>query len=98
MMLPFQKRKYKVEIEGRNFLVLWDETPKKYGFHALRHVAARDEAEAEKKALQLLTEEFRAFILNAADDRPLYRISTVALLEPAAFDPHSNQGAEWYLE
>ncbi len=98
MKLPFRKQKYKVEVEGRNFLVLWDQAPQKYGFHAIRYVAAKNETDAELVTLELLTAECKEFILNAAGDKPMIRVAEVKPV--ASFDNLDvpGQGAEWYLE
>ncbi len=94
----FGKKKYQVEIEGRNFLVLWDEAPKKYGFHTTRYVAAKNEAEAESATVALLTHEFKKFVLNATEDKPMIRVVAATAIESFGSHEVPGQGAEWYLE
>ena len=97
-MMFLRKKKFRVEVEGRNFLVLWEQTPHKYGFHTMRYVSARDEAGAEKLAVRLLSREFKAFVLNLPDDKPMYRVVSITPLETFGAFEAPGEGAEWYLE
>jgi ribosomal protein S27AE len=50
-------KKYRVMLEGRNFLLDIEGSVKKYGFFTTRYVEAEDFQQAEMKAMQLIRED-----------------------------------------
>ena len=78
-----QTMKFRVLIQGENFLLSNDEAePKKYGFYVTAHVEAASTQDAEALALSLLRDykELRKRVGNSADDRPILRMDEIATI------------------
>lgn len=60
--------KYRIFIEGKNFLIEFDDKPKNMGFFTTRYVEAIDHAEAENKAIELIKNDSKIII----GDRPRF--------------------------
>ena len=92
--------KYRVLLNGQNFLLNFDGLPQKLGFYVTRFVDAADDEEAEKAAVALLRDDasLKGLVLNGRDDPPMLYADEVE--ELAAYDPeeHVNTGFSWYTE
>ncbi len=92
--------KYKVEINGANFLVDMEGHPAKHGFFTIRFVEAADSAAAENSAVQLIreTQRLRDLVRNAPDDPPV--MDVISVVEVKSFDGIENlePGFAWYEE
>ncbi len=78
--------KYRVFIEGKNFLIEFDDKPKNTGFFTTRYVEAVDSAEAENKAIELIKNDsdLRSTILNEPNDPPKMYVEEIE--ELASFE------------
>jgi hypothetical protein len=92
--------KYKVAINGVNFLIVMEGRTAKYGFFTTRFVEAADSAAAEHAAVQMIrqTQRLRDLVRNAPDDPPVMDVTSI--IELASFDGIENleQGFVWYEE
>ena len=78
--------KYKVGINGANFLIDVDGRTAKYGFFTTRFVEAADSAAAESAAVQMIrdTQRLRDLVRNAPGDPPI--MDVIAITEMESFD------------
>jgi hypothetical protein len=76
-------KKYKVMLEGHNFLIKIEDDAKKYGFFTTRVVEARDEEEAGQKAIEILRNDtdLVALIQNEESDSPTMFVEKVEELK-----------------
>ena len=89
-------KKYKVLVEGANFLVQMETETKKYGFFTTRFVEAWDEDEAESKVVEMLRVELKMLVQNEKADSPLMFVEEVE--EINSFDGINlpSDGFAWY--
>ncbi len=92
--------KYKVLINGANFLIEMDGRIAKYGFFTTRFVEATDADAAENTAVQMIreTQRLRDLVRNAPDDPPVMDVTDITEME--SFDGIRNlePGFAWYEE
>lgn len=92
--------KYKVLINGANFLIEMDGRIAKYGFFTTRFVEATDADAAENTAVQMIreTQRLRDLVRNAPDDPPV--MDVIGISEQESFNGIKNQvpGFAWYEE
>jgi hypothetical protein len=76
-------RKYKVLVRGENFLINVDGKDQRLGFYTTAFVEARNEEEAEDKAIALLRddEDLRRGMLNKKSDSPMMFAEEIAELD-----------------
>jgi hypothetical protein len=90
--------KYKVEINGANFLINMEDRTAKHGFFTTRFVDAPDAAAAENSAVQMIrdTQRLRDLVRNAHDDPPV--MDVIGITEMESFDGIENLelGFVWY--
>lgn len=91
-------KKYKVMIEGHNFLVEIEGAPRKYGFFTTRVVEARDEEEAEQKAIEVLRNDtdLVARTQNEESDSPMMFVEEVEELKVFARLRPPRTGFVWF--
>ena len=72
-------KKYKVMIEGRNFLINVDGKNQKLGFYTTRWVEANNEHDAERFAIEIIRNDpkLNSNTLNKKTDPPLMHASEV---------------------
>lgn len=88
---------YKVSINVVNFLLnLEGECFVKHGFYATRYVEAKNEQEAEKKAVDLVISQYREVAKNEKDDPPVAYVEEI--VEVDSLEDTINEGASWYEE
>ncbi len=66
-------KKFSVFLRGENFFILVDDVPQRTGFYTTRYVEAKDEAEAEQRAVDAFRQEghLRDVVLNNPSDPPM---------------------------
>jgi hypothetical protein len=93
-------RKYKVSVEGRNFLIAGPDCEAKHGFYTTRFVEAADLDGAENAAIEQLRDRksLREMTLNNRDDSPMMYVTEIE--ELSSFDglESLDQGLVWYPE
>ena len=79
---------YRVELAGENFRLTMEGRVMKLGFLTTRLVEAKDEAQAELRAVQLIREDQKlAGVLNERADPPVIHCESIEKVAP--FDPAS---------
>lgn len=80
--------KYRVQIDGRNFLIDIDGVVTKRGFITFRYVKAEDPTQAEERAVQMIREEkkLRDTILNEKTDPPIMHVLEILELDPESHE------------
>lgn len=76
-------RKYRVTINGRNYLLNWEGAPKRMGFYKINFLEANDPQEAENLAVSTIVADprWRGSLLNSGDDRPVMYLLSLTELE-----------------
>ena len=76
-------RKYRVTINGRNYLINVEGQPKRMGFFKIYFLEARDPQEAENLAVSKIVADpkWQGTLLNSADDPPMMCLDSLAELE-----------------
>lgn len=73
------KRKYRVLIHGRNFLLSLDGKVRKTGFYTTRFVEAQDAERAEVAAIELIKSDPKLLdiVLNKREDGPVMNVEEI---------------------
>ena len=92
--------KYKVEINGANFLIDVDGRTAKYGFFTIRFAEAPNVVEAENSAVQMIrhTQRLRDLVRNAPDDPPIMDVIAITEMQSLAGIENLEPGFAWYEE
>jgi hypothetical protein len=71
--------KYKVMLEGKNFLLNLEGSTRKYGFYVTRYVEANDPEQAELNAVKIIREdrELRKSVKNDRSDPPMIYLESI---------------------
>ena len=87
--------KFRVQVNGSNFLVDLDGRPRKLGFLTWQDVTAIDPAAAEEAAVNAIRgdEGLRNLVQNVADDPPVMDVIEIREL---ADDAEKLRGRIWY--
>ena len=90
-------RKFRVFIEGKNFIINSETGPERLGFFATRYVEARDDREAEVKALNLIRNDksLTSDVLNKKDAAPMLYVQEI--VELVSFTGTNVPGAGYSL-
>ncbi len=74
---------YRVNLNGKNYLIETDGVIEKYGFYTFRDVTAANPEEAEYAAVQMLREDhgLRQIVKNAVDDPPTMHLEELVEIE-----------------
>ena len=91
-------KKYRVLIEGKNFLVKIESKIELHGFFTTRFIEARHETEAEKIALDLIRDELKDVVLNERSDPPMMYIDKIDELISFGDNLVPGAGFTWFLE
>ena len=91
-------RKYRVLVEGRNFLIRVDDEATKCGFYATRFVEAKDPESAELLAMELIRKELGSVVLNDRSDTPMMYLEEIEEIEGFGNKSIPRKGFTWYLE
>lgn len=92
--------RYRVQIEGRNFLIDKEGRAEKMGFITFRVVDAADPAAAELEAVRLVreTERLRAVVRNPPDDPPTLEINEMFEYATPEDAQEAETGFIWFPE
>ena len=93
-------KKYKVMVEGRNFLIGAENEIRKHGFYTTRLIEARDEEEAESKAVEMLRNDpdLVALTRNERSDPPMMYVGEIEELMSFGGFNAPGSGFSWYPE
>ena len=71
--------KYKVTLEGKNFLLDLEGSTQKYGFYTTRYIEANDPEEAELNAVKIIREDnqLTETIKNEQSDPPMIHLESL---------------------
>jgi hypothetical protein len=77
-----QMRKFRVSLEGKNFIINSETGPERFGFFTTRYVEARDDQEATEVALNLIRNDksLMASVLNKKNDAPMLYVEEIVEL------------------
>ena len=89
-------KKYRVMVEGVNFLIEMDSEVRKFGFFTTRFVEARDKEEAEARALDMLRVELKRLVRNEKSDSPMMFVEEIEELETFGEFIVPGTGCAWY--
>ncbi len=93
-----KKSKYKVFIEGKNFIIRSDDGVDTLGFYATRFIKAYSVSKAEQKSMDLIRKELKGIVLNEKDDPPILFIEEIDELESFGEYPVPGTGFTWFKE
>lgn len=91
-------KKYKILVEGKNFLVNVNGTPEKMGFFTMRCLEASDQEEAQRMTLEVIRNQLQGVVLNARSDPPTLTVDTVQKLEEFGDHHVPGSGFSWFPE
>lgn len=91
-------KKYRVFVEGMNFLIEFDNKPSKYGFYTTRFVEAIDPTDAENKAMEMLRVELINVVLNEQTDSPIMLVEEIDELQSFGDVLIPGAGFSWFPE
>ena len=91
-----EMKKYRVMVEGINFLIRVDTETMKHGFFTTRFVEARDEDEAESKVVEMLRVELKTLVQNEQSDSPMMFVEEIEELESFGEFKVPGAGFSWY--
>ena len=91
-------KKYKVIVEGNNFLIRFEDKIKKYGFFTVRFVEAQNEAEAETKVIEMLRNDANlvALVRNEETDPPMMYAEEIEEVKSFGKFSVPGTGFAWY--
>ena len=89
-------KKYKVRVQGTNFLIRVDTEPTKLGFFTTRFVEAQDEQEAENRRIDSLRVELKELVENDKSDSPMMFVEEIEELESFGEFRVPGTGFTWY--
>ena len=91
---------YRVVLEGRNFVLDFDGVRARHGFFTTRYVQARDEKEAELKAVELIREdtELVGAVKNQQADPPMIYLDEIEELPSLEGVNAPGSGYSFYVE
>lgn len=93
-MIPLKK--YRVMVEGANFLITFDNETAKYGFYTTRFLEAENEEDAEVNAMDILREELADIVQNDLADSPVMFLAEIEELRSFADYPVPGTGFVWF--
>jgi hypothetical protein len=93
-------KKYRVMLEGRNFLVEMDGKIGRFGFYQIFFLEAASPAEAEAAAVRKVrgSPDLRAAARNAKNDPPMMYLEEIEEVPEFAKDTRPETGRGWYSE
>jgi hypothetical protein len=92
--------KYRVLLNGENFLLNFDGQLQKLGFYVTRVVVAQNPDEAELAAVNLVREDsqLKDNVLNERDDPPMLYAEEVEEIEESVIAENVNTGFSWFTD
>jgi hypothetical protein len=89
-------KKYRLMVEGANFLVTFDNETAKYGFFTTRFLEAENESDAEANAMDMLREELADIVQNDLADSPVMFLEEIEEIGSFADCPAPGTGFVWF--
>jgi hypothetical protein len=91
-------KKYRVLVQGTNFLIPINNELVKCGFYTTRYVEAKNAKEAEYKAMDILrgTKRLKDIVKNDAMDPPVMNAEEIVEIESFAGIENLEPGFAWY--
>jgi hypothetical protein len=89
-------KKYKVMVEGVNFLIGVNGEIRKHGFFTTRFVEAFDKDEAEARVMDMLRVELKTLVQNEKSDSPMMFVEEIEELERFGEFKVPGAGFAWY--
>ena len=92
--------KYRVLLNGENFLLNFNGQLQKLGFYVSRVVDAQNPGEAELAAVNLVREDSRlkGNVLNELDDPPMLYAEEIEEIEESDSEENVNTGFSWFTD
>ncbi len=90
--------KYRLMIEGNNFLAKSDEGLIKEGFFTTRFIEAENESIAIKKTMISIRDEISDYYFNDNDDTPNMKIEEIVELNSFGDNKVPGSGFTWFKE
>jgi hypothetical protein len=92
--------KYRVSVNGENFLLEFDGRPQKVGFYVWRTIEADNPEEAENSVIEIVRNDSRlkGLVLNERDDSPILYAEEIEEVSTPDPDEELNTGFSWYTE
>ncbi len=92
------KKKFKILVEGQNYIVDLDNVLQKCGFFTTRFIEATNSSEAENIALRLIRNELKEIVLNDRNDPPMIFFDEI--VEVPSFEDNAvpGFGFTWFKE
>ena len=92
--------KYRVSINGENFLLNFDGQIQKVGFYVTRVVDARNSQGAELAAVDLVRNDswLKGNVLNERDDPPILYAEEIEEIEESDGGGNVNRGLSWFTD
>lgn len=93
-------KKYRVMLDGRNFLIEMDGKVGRFGFYQTFWVEAASPTEAENAAVQKVrgSADLRSAVQNSLDDPPTIHLEEIEELQEFPKDTRTETGRGWYSE
>jgi hypothetical protein len=93
-------KKYRVMLEGRNFLIEMDGEAGKYGFFQNFFIESESPAEAENAAVQKVRKnaDLLAATMNSKDDPPAIHLEAIDEMQEFPEGVRPESGIGWYSE
>ncbi len=93
-------KKFRVMLEGRNFLINSDEGPMKMGFYTTRFIEAESSKEAENLSVELIKNDanLKETVLNDQADPPMIYLESLDELSSFGDNAVPGSGYTFYLE
>jgi hypothetical protein len=93
-------KKYRILINGRNFILDMGDGVAKHGFYTTRFVEASDSDDAEFKAMASIRkrDDIKPMLRNAAGDLPMLYAEEIQEIESFEGVENLEQGFAWYRE
>ncbi|UCG78321.1 MAG: hypothetical protein JSV21_00335 [Nitrospirota bacterium] len=93
-------KKYKIILNGQNFIMKTAEGSEKCGFYTTKYVEAENYTEAEKAAVESVRndDELKKGVLNERDNQPLIYIEKIEELESFDHLKALGEGYAFYPE
>ena len=92
-------QKYKLLMNGKNFLIESESKLDKFGFFQTIHVEANDPEDAELKAVEIIKQsDLRGLVRNEPGDSPMIYLDEIDEIDSFDGIESPNQGRSFYSE
>lgn len=91
-------KKFKIVVEGQNYIVNLDEIPQRCGFFTTRFVEAENLSEAENIVRQLIRDELKEVLLNDRNNPPVISLDEVVEIVSFGDNDVPGFGFTWFKE